>query len=419
VDPYPYHMSIRYNKDLRSSFSGGLLSIQSAWHRYRGVVGIFFFSQFLFVLGVGIGWKMLPAAYASVSADDQEFGLLVSSHFRWDALHYITLARDGYRSPLDQGIFKLPAFFPLFPLGVKLSTVVLGVRSLFGFAWTAITLDLLFCLGAFLIIYNLGVKAGLDSSTALRSILFLAICPFALFLVVPYTEALFLFLSSGFFWFVFKQKWISAGITAGLLSATRLNGILFSILLVLEFCHSAKENGFTLKNWLRFIPAFVFSILGLVFYMVYLQATYSDPFAFLHAQSNWNRDVQIPFVTLWRGLAYAFDPGRTEFLDQYLINTLHTIFIVFFITVMLASRHRWNWLYQVYGWLLLTISLISPLQGSATMQSTARYMMVFFPIHFTLADWGRTAWVRTTIYSVFLLLYLFLSAFYGRGFFVG
>jgi Gpi18-like mannosyltransferase len=395
------------------------LEDQDCWHRYLPMVGILLFSQLVFILGTWVGWRMLPAAYPSVTVDDQKFGLFVSSHFRWDALHYITIARDGYRAPADQADGKLPAFFPLFPFCVRLISGVLGAKSIHAVAWVAILFNLLAGLGALILIYNLAVEAGLDSSSARWATLFMAIYPLAVFLAVPYTEALFLLLSAAFFLFVHKRKWIWAGITAGLLSATRVTGVLFAILLCLSFLFSHNKEDYSPKEVFRGIIALVLSLSGLVAFMAYLEITFSDPFAFLHSQSYWKRGVELPFVTLWRGITYAFHPSWTKFFDQYLINTLHTAFIVLFIVVAIASFRRWHWLYQVYGWLLFSVALISPLQGSATMQSTARYMLVFFPLCFTLAEWGKRAWVRKIIFAVWIFMFAFMAALYGRGFFIG
>jgi Gpi18-like mannosyltransferase len=393
--------------------------IQFFWLRFRPVVGIFVFSQIVFVISVWLGWRILPAAYPSVSADDQEFGLFVSSHFRWDAVHYLTIAREGYQASLDQVIDKSAAFFPLFPLSIKLTARLFGYSSIRAFAWVMIVMNNLICLGAFILIYNLAEEAGLDPPTARRAVLYLAIFPFAIFLAVPYTEALFLLLSAAFFLLLFKKKWVCAGVLAGLLSDTRLPGILFSILLITKFFFSAKNNAITIKESIRGVIAVVLSLSGLALYIVYLQVSFGDPYLFLRAHPHWNTILQFPFLTLWRGLVYVFSPSRTEFLDQYLINTLHTIFVVLFIVVMFASLRRWNWLYQLYAWLLFAVSLSFPLQGSATMEATGRYMMVIFPVYFTLAEWGKKAWMRMTIFAVWLLLYSLLSALYGRGYFIG
>jgi hypothetical protein len=46
-------------------------------------------------------------------------------------------------------------------------------------------------------------------------------------------------------------------------------------------------------------------------------------------------------------------------------------------------------------------------------------MLVFFPVTFTLAEWGKKVWVRMMIFAVWVGGYLFLAALYGRGYFIG
>jgi Gpi18-like mannosyltransferase len=405
--------------DVRIRYSQAKSRAKMIWLHYRGVLVIFIFSQIVFILSVWIGARTIPPAYPAVTNDDQEFGLFVSSHFRWDALNYLTIAMDGYHVPVDQGNGKLPAFFPLYPLIIRLVANFLGLSSVLAYAWVMIVLNMIFSLGAFICIYNLAEMAGLDSTTFFQAILYQAIFPLAVFLIIPYTEALFLFLSALFFLLIFSRKWISAGVIAGLLSATRIPGLIFSFLLILKFILYVKKNGVSKKEGFHGIIAGAFSVSGLALYILYLQVTFSDPLAFIHAQSYWKRDLLFPFVTLWRGVVYALFPSRSPFMDEYLINTVHTILVVLFVVVMIASFRRWNWLYQVYAWLLFSISLISPLQGSSTMSGTARYMMVLFPVYFSVASWAKAAWQRMLIFAIWLFLFSLMAALLGRGWQVG
>jgi hypothetical protein len=97
---------------------------------------------------------------------------------------------------------------------------------------------------------------------------------------------------------------------------------------------------------------------------------------------------------------------------------MNTVIMLGFLLVTVASLRQWRPSYVLYGVLLFTMSLVSPLRGAATMQSVGRYVMVFFPVYFTLAHWGRRPSINLTILLICLPLLSLFTALYVSWYFV-
>src|SRR6185369_14682623 len=107
--------------------------------------------------------------------------------------------------------------------------------------------------------------------------------PTAFFFLGFYTESLFLFLVLLTFSLSKKQRWLLAGIVAGVASGTRIVVICLFPALILQAYLQHKKSGVVEFPW----KAWAFSLLsfgGLVAYMIYLNHTYHDPLYFLHVQ---------------------------------------------------------------------------------------------------------------------------------------
>src|SRR5262245_42589145 len=103
---------------------------------------------------------------------------------RWDALHFLDLAQNGYPHQSD-GRERAIAFLPVYPLGIR-------VAHLFIPEWHTVAVVLSNCCGAAALIYLfLLVQMEYDGAVARRAVLFCAVFPTAYFLHVAYSESIF------------------------------------------------------------------------------------------------------------------------------------------------------------------------------------------------------------------------------------
>ena len=150
--------------------------------------------------------------------------MLFTATQRQDAAWFLRLATSGYAHGDGSA-----AFFPLYPLGVRL---VASLPALGPLGAALIVSNAAF-LGALIMVHAL-TRLELGAAAARRTVLFGAFFPTAFFLLAPYTEPLFLLLSIAAFWFARRDRWIWAMVAGAGAAATRSIGALLIVALAVE-----------------------------------------------------------------------------------------------------------------------------------------------------------------------------------------
>src|SRR5437763_779391 len=115
----------------------------------RDILWIFVATRLILVMVTYVGYTLLTAAKYSSNTVNIEGMLLSWNH--WDAANYVRIAHFGYQTPFDV------AFFPLFPLLIKIIAFLLGDRAYF-IIGTIISNGAL--LGTLFVLYQLAVESG-------------------------------------------------------------------------------------------------------------------------------------------------------------------------------------------------------------------------------------------------------------------
>ncbi len=136
--------------------------------------------------------------------------------------------------------------------------------------------------------------------------------------------------------------------------------------------------------------------LALLGYMLFLKEVTGNPFAFLQAESLWNRHLTLPWHTLALFLS-AFQLARQMGTPTlYFTNTLDLLLVLGLPALVLyyALRHRLLWagavLYQLAISILLFAEPAYPSPGVAyhVLLSTPRFMLPAFPIFLLFGQSG-------------------------------
>src|SRR6266480_1614665 len=166
----------------------------------RDIIWLFVATRLILVMVTYVGYILLTAPKYSSNPVDI-VGILASWN-HWDAANYVRIAQFGYQAPYDV------AFFPLFPLLVRIIAFPLG-------SWSYLPVGMLLSnaalLGAMFVLYQLAVEHG-GEEVAGRSLLYLCIFPTAFFFFAAYNESLFLLLITGAFLALRRQRWWLAGL---------------------------------------------------------------------------------------------------------------------------------------------------------------------------------------------------------------
>ncbi|MGE5226940.1 MAG: mannosyltransferase family protein [Planctomycetaceae bacterium] len=280
---------------------------------------------------------------------------------RQDALWFLRIATGGYR-PFDGSA----AFFPLYPLAVRILDAVPGIGTLAAALLAANAA----CFGALLLLHAL-TRLELGGEAARRTIVFQALFPTAFFLMAPYTEPLFLLLSVATFWCARRGRWGWAAAMGAGAAATRSIGLLLIPALAVE----------ALAQWRRregpLLPRLLASVaigVGPALYFAYWGWRDGNLWAPLDAQATWSRHPTSPLRSLGHAVTLAW-----QYRGWWLVDlTLVTLAVA---GVIVAAR-KVPLAYTVYAGASILLPLSFP-YWDRPLLSMPRFVVVLFP-----AMWG-------------------------------
>jgi hypothetical protein len=335
----------------------------------------FAFSRLLF-LGAGA----LAAAYlprADPAGDPLEPPGLLSYWAHWDGAWFSQIATEGYGEMAPAST----AFFPLYPMLIRLGTVFGGGAALWG-----VLISLLATPFALFFLYRIAEKLY-DRRAARAATLALAFFPTAFFLNAVYSEALFLALSTGAVWAALvRRNLLLAGALGALAAATRNLGVILVLPLLFEWLRHRREFGWSGLAGVALIPA------GFLGYVAFLWGRFGDPLVSARQQEeHWGRELANPFATLgdaWQaagdGIKYVLDPG-TLFLDASATptleasNTLNLAFLVLFLILLVIGFFVLPPGLSLYTLVVVLLPVLTP-APSFPLMSLPRFLLGAFPI---------------------------------------
>lgn len=318
---------------------------------------------------------------------------ILAPALRYDSAWYLAIAHSGYFSP------QASAFFPLYPLLLRAGGTVVGSDQIAGLVIslvaTVISLRLLYALA----------ELELGRSTARTSVLLTAFFPSALFLSAVYTESLFLALSIGAFLAARHERWMWAGILAGLASATRSTGVLLLLPLGLLYLYGPRDPRvprlsrprwlpkFRVERsigWLTLVPA------GLVAFISYMAIAHGTPLAPFRAEHQWAREFAGPFgavftelLTLPAALGHILNGtqaplGAQNPLGWQTYQVIDIPFLAFALSGLWMCWRKLPAAYFAYALVALAQALSYPV-AQEPLKSLSRYLLVIFPLFIA---WG-------------------------------
>ncbi len=342
------------------------------------------------VLVLGIGYA---TTYLNEGLTDP-LTILGSQFNRWDAPHYLDIARNWYVNTGDPANFIV--FFPLYPILTRLATVDFSTIGL-----SALIVANVSSLIAFLYLYKL-TKFEFGEGVAVKAVLFLSIFPTAYFLSAPYTEGLFFALTIACIYYARIGKWQLAGVLAFFATLTRLAGLLLLPTLLVEYLHQRNW-----KPW-KVDLKFLWVLLPITAFLIYLninnQVT-GDPFTFMEIERfHWYN-----YLDPIEGLNQAVYFSRSAFPDGVTLGIAPIVFGLFGLLMVIGGfllrlRPSYN-VYLLLSWMLAL--------STSFWISVPRYVMAAFPLFFVLTLVSKRKMVTLGISVVFLALLCFFTVLFA------
>lgn len=316
---------------------------------------------------------------------------------KWDAPHYVDIAKNGYVNTGDAA--NLIVFFPFYPILIRLFTFDFNYANL-----SALIISNVCSLFAFLYLYKI-TKLEFNDTVAAKAVIFLSIFPIAYFLSVPYTEGLFFALVIASIYYARLGKWQVSGLIGLFAALTRIGGLLLLPVLFVEYFH---QTGWKLR---RIDSKVLWIFLALVGFLIYLGINYQvtgNPFTFLTVEAtHWfNRlDPKSGLDGAWGWAKNASYPANIT------MGIAPLAFAVFGLMVVGASFwRRMRPVYITYMFLSWALAV-----STSWWISVPRYIMAMFPMFMLFGLITKSKPVNIAIATVSTSLLIYFTIFFARG----
>jgi hypothetical protein len=339
---------------------------------------------------------------------------------RWDAGWYLPIAERGYTwPPSAPGGQSDVAFFPLYPLLIRLGGWLLGGRPFLA-AWL---ISMAACLWGLVYFHRLARRhMGADESAA--ALVLLAAYPFAVFYSAVYTESLFLLCLVAATFHASRADWIRAAAWGLLAGLARPTGFALSAVLALTAIAPAAVGRWPrLRPWLlgsvpargavlgeagvsstQAVPrvraglliAALMPLAGVALYSGYVYTLTGSPFTWSTLQAAWRRsDAGLHAIvnTLRAIHSLGWEGWINKPIDA--LNELGALFLLFGVWPVLRRFGA--------GYALLMLLTILPALMSGGVMALGRYTAPIFPLFLWLGA-SVPARHRTLLVAVFAML---------------
>ena len=311
--------------------------------------------------------------YGQVTPQTTKLGRAVFDVWlRWDAVHYMNIALEGYPGV---GIGDTN-FLPLYPY------LVMGLKPLTGGqpVPAGLILSTLAAMAALIALYQLVLDVFNNKLLAHWTMLVWATYPTSFFLFGPYTEAVFSACAIGSLLFIYRRKWLFSGLLAALAGLTRAQGVLLIFPLAL----------FAWQEWQRnphqsILPKLGGVLIAPLGFLGFTAWRFTQGAGFY--TDSYSRYSKVKFVDPVTGFFKAIKFALT--VRDY-ISVSEAISVTVFLGLVLwmctQSRYRKEPALLIYTFVSLALFTVKLNLTASPIQSTNRYVISLYPAFIGLAD---------------------------------
>lgn len=309
------------------------------------------FAGGIFLLGVvadqAVNDRVANASERTVPHTIEEFR---ATFMRYDTLHYRSIAESGYQSTADT------AFFPLYP------SLVRGMSALTSIAISnALFVVSIISFLAAMIVTAYWLRYELRQRKVRLSPLYviggMLIFPTSFYLVLGYTESLFVLLTVGaLYTYRTKHYYWSMSLMA-LAAVCRVQGVVIAVFFLADYFLAKKWS-----DWRKLLPV-IGALIGIAGYMIWLAIHFGSALSFVTAQQSWGR-LNGNIIS---GLISSFTPSYIWYLPVLALGL-----------VAIYRQLGIAWLVAAGAYFLLPLA-------SGNLDSLNRFMIGFAPLFLALA----------------------------------
>ena len=220
--------------------------------------------------------------------------LMRRDYCKWDCLWFAGIATLGYEPEPRTGSLASWPFMPMFPITVAPAIHLLHLEPqratvLMSKVWlfTAIL--------AFL--WMVGDEVSSYGEMLLAAML-VAFNPYVIYAHAGYSEPLYFTLAACAFAALQRDRFVWSGVYGGVLSATRVQGVVFAAAYGIRCLRAVGIRKFFKERRLTLLLGLLLCPIGLSIYIIYLWRLTGDAVAFAHVESAWDRSLTNPYTVV-------------------------------------------------------------------------------------------------------------------------
>jgi hypothetical protein len=296
---------------------------------------------------------------------------------RWDSGWYYGIAANGYQY-VEGGRSNL-AFFPVYPQLMGAAGRALGGEH-HDFYFAGIIISWLAFALAMPLIYRLA-RLDLPHEAATRATVYTAVFPSAYFFGVVYSESLFLLTLVAAALAFRTRYWVWGAIAAMIMTATRVNGVMFVPALALMGWDAA---GGATRDRIKAVIAAGCGTLGIGVYSAYVYWLSGNPFEWYDSITRWGyHPGGNPLDSLFT-IANELLTRPREFITTVPMAPYDTLNALTATAALLTVPFIWLQLGRAYAAVVI-LGLFLPLSSGAY-EGLGRYCSVLFPLPILLGS---------------------------------
>jgi hypothetical protein len=301
----------------------------------------------------------------------------------WDGVWYRLIALHGYL--LVPGRQSDPAFFPLYPMVLKLLAAI-GLPVAVG----GVLLSNLLFLAALLAFAALTTEL-FDRELAWRATVLLAVFPTTYVCSMIYPESLVLLASALTGLFAVRRRWGACAATAAIAALARPEGVL--LVLPILGCLGARWQSLRPDERGRAVGAALAGPAAAVSFPLYLGWALHDPLAWSKAQTAWGRSFRVDGIyDAVAGISHQLASRAWPYRD--FLGCVVTL-------ALLAAARRAG---APWAWIGLGAATVLVPLGSGSFESDARFALPALPVYWALAWLCRRRFVFAVVTTASTLL---------------
>jgi hypothetical protein len=326
----------------------------------------------VFAAALGLHLAHAPRGYFGTAIFRPLFGPLAS----WDGVWYRLIAVHGYL--LVPGRQSDPAFFPLYPLVLKL----VGATGIPVAVGGLLLSNLLFL--AALLAFDALTRELFDRDLARRATLLLAVFPTTYVCSMIYPESLVLLASALTGLFAVRRRWGACAATVAIAALARPEGIL--LVLPILGCLVTRWQSLRPDERGRAVGAVLAGPAAAASFPLYLGWALHDPLAWSKAQGAWGRSFRVDGIyDAVRGMSHQLASQAWPYRD--FLGCVVTL-------ALLAVARRAG---APRTWIALGAATVLIPLGSGSFESDARFALPALPVYWALAWLCRRRFAFATV----------------------